>query len=74
MDIYNAEKVLQGSKIKVGSQDVFYEDAGAYTGEVSASMLNSMGVNYVIIGHSERRSVFNESNENLNLKITKAYI
>jgi triosephosphate isomerase len=58
--------------VLVASQNCSEYNNGAYTGEVSASMLNSMGVNYVIIGHSERRSVFNESNENLNLKITKA--
>jgi triosephosphate isomerase (TIM) len=58
--------------VLVASQNCSEYNNGAYTGEVSASMLNSMGVTYVIIGHSERRSVFNESNENLNLKITKA--
>lgn len=58
--------------VLVASQNCSEYNNGAYTGEVSASMLNSMGVNYVIIGHSERRSIFNESNENLNLKITKA--
>ena len=56
----------------IASQNCSEYNNGAYTGEVSASMLNSMGVNYVIIGHSERRSIFNESNENLNLKITQA--
>ena len=54
------------------SQNCSEYNNGAYTGEVSASMLNSLGVNYVIIGHSERRSIFNEFNENLNLKITQA--
>ena len=58
--------------VLVASQNCSEYNNGAYTGEVSASMLNSMGVNYVIIGHSERRSIFNESNENLNLKITQA--
>jgi len=56
----------------IASQNCSEYNNGAYTGEISASMLNSMGVNYVIIGHSERRSIFNESNENLNLKITQA--
>jgi triosephosphate isomerase len=58
--------------IFIASQNCSEYNNGAYTGEVSASMLNSMGVNYVIIGHSERRSIFNEFNENLNLKITQA--
>ena len=56
----------------IASQNCSEYNNGAYTGEVSASMLNSIGVNYIIIGHSERRSIFNESNENLNLKITQA--
>ena len=56
----------------IASQNCSEYNNGAYTGEVSARMLNSIGVNYVIIGHSERRSIFNESNENLNLKITQA--
>ena len=58
--------------IFIASQNCSEYNNGAYTGEVSASMLNSMGVNYVIIGHSERRYIFNEFNENLNLKITQA--
>ena len=58
--------------VSIASQNCSEYNNGAYTGEVSARMLNSLGVNYVIIGHSERRSIFNESNENLNLKITQA--
>lgn len=51
----NVSKILKGSKIKVGSQDVFWEDKGAFTGEISPAMVKEAGASYVIIGHSERR-------------------
>lgn len=57
------------NKYKVGIQNVYYEDKGAYTGEVSPSQAYSMGVNYVILGHSERREIFKENNSLINLKI-----
>ena len=50
-----------------------YEDQGAFTGEVSAAMLNDLGVKYVIIGHSERRAMFNETNESVNKKLHQAF-
>lgn len=56
----------------VGVQNVFYEDKGAYTGEISPSQVKSMGVNYVILGHSERRFYFKENEELLNKKIKKS--
>lgn len=59
---------LKNKKIALGAQDVFYEQKGAYTGEVSTSMINSVGAKYVIIGHSERRS-FGETNEIINKKL-----
>lgn len=59
-------------KGKLGAQNCFYEDKGAYTGEVSASMLKGLGCEYVIIGHSERRQYFKEDNEMINKKIKKA--
>ncbi len=62
-------KKLKIKKIALGAQDVFYETQGAYTGEVSISMLKDMGVKYVIVGHSERRSL-GETNEILNKKLT----
>ncbi|MDD3679001.1 MAG: triose-phosphate isomerase [Patescibacteria group bacterium] len=62
LDIYSAEKVLQGSKIKVGSQDIFYEDEGSYTGEVSPKQLTGF-VEYTIVGHSERRKNFGETDK-----------
>lgn len=57
------------SAIKLGSQDVFYEEKGAYTGEISANMLKKLGASHVIIGHSERRKYFSETNEIINKKI-----
>jgi triosephosphate isomerase len=66
-------KNLEGNeRIKLGAQNMHQEDSGAFTGEVSASMLKSVGCKYVIIGHSERRQYFGESNELLNLKVKKA--
>jgi triosephosphate isomerase len=58
--------------VKLGAQNVYHEDNGAYTGEISPLMLKSVGCEYVIIGHSERRTIFKESNETINKKIKKA--
>ncbi len=60
------------SFIKSGAQDVFWEDLGAYTGEISGLMLKNMGVKYVIIGHSERRKYFKETDEMINKKVKAA--
>jgi len=65
-------QALAGSRIALGAQDVFYEDDGAYTGEVSTAMLRDAGCRYVIIGHSERRHVLGETDEMINRKIIKA--
>lgn len=65
-------KNLDGGEIPLASQNFFYEDNGAYTGEVSISMLKEINIDYVIIGHSERREYFNETNKIVNLKIKKA--
>ncbi|MCB9498554.1 MAG: triose-phosphate isomerase [Bacillales bacterium] len=62
----------QGENLRVGAQNVHFADAGAYTGEISASLLEELGVAYVIIGHSERRAMFNETDEAVNLKIKQA--
>ncbi|MBE0551467.1 MAG: triose-phosphate isomerase [Ignavibacterium sp.] len=67
-----ASKLVSGSSIKLGAQNMHFEDSGAFTGEVSASMLKSVGCEYVILGHSERRHIFGESNEVINKKIKKA--
>ena len=61
----------QGDTLKIGAQNVFYEENGAYTGEISPVMLTSTGVEYVIVGHSERRTYDNETSEKCNLKIVK---
>lgn len=71
-DLFYAISFCQGTNIHVGAQNVFYEDSGAYTGEVSAQMLKCINTEYVIIGHSERRKYFNETDEIVNKKIKKA--
>ena len=63
---------LQGSTIQIGGQDVYWEEEGAYTGQISAAMLLDCGCRYVIIGHSERRQYFNETDETVNRKLRKA--
>jgi len=67
-----ASKLVKGTMIKLGAQNMHFEDNGAFTGEVSASMLRSAGCEYVILGHSERRHIFGESDELINKKIKKA--
>lgn len=68
----NAVETAKGSNIKVGAQNLYFEEKGAYTGEVSADMLKDLGVEYVIIGHSERRQYFNETDVTVNKKVKKA--
>jgi len=63
---------VSGSGISVGGQDLFWEDAGAYTGEVSAPMLREAGCAYVLVGHSERRHVFGETDESVSRKVRAA--
>lgn len=63
----------QGDNLRIGAQNMHYADSGAYTGEISADMLTTIGVTYVIIGHSERRAMFNETDETVNLKLKKAF-
>jgi len=65
-------KTIKDTEIKLGAQDLFYENDGAYTGEISSDMIKSVGCEYVIIGHSERRKYQLESNKVINLKIKKA--
>ena len=62
-DLFYVLLQAQGTNIKVGAQNMHFEDSGAYTGEVSGEMLKAIGVEYVIIGHSERRQYFNETDE-----------
>ena len=70
--LMEASSLLKNTSIKLGAQNMYYEDSGAYTGEVSASMLKSVGCEYVILGHSERRTIFGETDEVINKKIKKA--
>ncbi len=67
--IYQVYQFLKGSNIKVGAQNCYFENKGAFTGEVSPSMLREAGCTYVILGHSERRQIFKESDELINRKI-----
>ena len=71
-DLFYTLLHVQGTNIKVGAQNLHWEEKGAYTGEVSAPMLKSIGVEYVIIGHSERRQYFAETDETVNKKIKSA--
>lgn len=72
IDIIPAVQAVKGSDIKIGAENMFYEEKGAYTGEVSPIMLVESGVSYVIIGHSERRQYFKEDDETINKKVRKA--
>ena len=71
-DLFYALLTAQGTNIKIGAQNMHFEEKGAYTGEISGSMLKSIGVEYVIIGHSERRQYFAETDETVNKKIKAA--
>mgnify|MGYP000092819310 FL=1 len=71
-DLFYALLHVQGTNIKIGAQNMHWEEKGAYTGEVSAPMLKSIGLEYVIIGHSERRQYFAETDETVNKKIKSA--
>ncbi len=64
----------KGTQLKLGAQNMYYEESGAYTAEISADMLKSVGCEYVILGHSERRVIFNESDELINKKIKTALV
>lgn len=67
-----AVQLTQGTVVHIAAQNMHFEESGAYTGEVSPSMLVDIGVEYVIIGHSERRTYFNETDETVNLKVKAA--
>ncbi|WP_029322152.1 triose-phosphate isomerase [Butyrivibrio sp. AE3004] len=73
IDIVPALTSTRGTCIEIGAQNMHYEENGAYTGEISAGMLSEAGVKYVILGHSERREYFHETDEELNKKLKKAF-
>ena len=73
IDIIPAMEAAKGTNICIGAENMYYEEKGAYTGEISPDMLVDAGVKYVIIGHSERREYFAETDETVNKKVLKAF-
>lgn len=73
IDIIPAMEAAEGSNIRIGAENMYFEEKGAYTGEISPNMLVDAGVKYVIIGHSERREYFAETDETVNKKVLKAF-
>lgn len=71
-NLSDVNEIVKGSSVKLGAQNMYFEDSGAFTGEISADMLKSVGCEYVILGHSERREIFGESDEIINKKVKKA--
>ena len=72
VDFYTVKEAIQGTNIKLGAQNVHFKESGAYTGELSAAMLKAAGVEYAIIGHSERRQYFGETDRTVNLRVQAA--
>ncbi|MHA1689917.1 MAG: triose-phosphate isomerase [Promethearchaeota archaeon] len=70
--LYLAKELTEGSNIKVGAQNMYFEMSGAYTGEISPKFIKSLGCDHVILGHSERRNIFHESDKLINKKLKKA--
>ena len=70
--LYSVSETIKGSRVSLAAQNMFYEDKGAYTGEIAPEMLKDVGCAYVIIGHSERRKYFHEQDNDVNLKVKKA--
>ena len=73
LDILPCIEAVQGTNIGIGSQNMYFEEKGAFTGEIAPDMLTDVGVEYVILGHSERRSFFAETDETVNKKVLKAF-
>ena len=72
-DLFYALLTAQNTNIKIGAQNMHWKESGAYTGEITPKMLKSIGVEYVILGHSERRQYYNETDETVNLKLKAAF-
>ena len=72
IDIVPVAEAIKGSNVQLGAENMYCEDKGAYTGEISAAMLMDAGVQYVILGHSERRGYFGETSEDINKKMKQA--
>ena len=73
IDIIPVVEAAKGTNIQVGAENMYFEEKGAYTGEISPAMLVDAGVKYVVLGHSERREYFGETNEDVNKKVLKAF-
>jgi len=73
IDIIPAMEAAKGSNICIGAENMYFEESGAYTGEISPGMLTDVGVKYVVIGHSERREYFAETDQTVNKKVKKAF-
>lgn len=70
--LYSMSKNLHGSRVKLGAQNIHWEEQGAFTGEISGAMLTEIGIDYVIVGHSERRQYFGETDETVNSRLLAA--
>jgi len=73
ISLTTAIEAVKGTNIEIGAQNMYFEESGAYTGEIAPNMLTDIGVKYVIIGHSERREYFAETDETVNKKVLKAF-
>ncbi len=73
IDIVPVVEAVKGSNVKIGAENFYIEDKGAFTGEISAPMLKDAGVEYIVIGHSERRDIFGENDILINAKVKKAF-
>ena len=73
ISIVPAMEAAKGTNINIGAENMYFEESGAYTGEIAPNMLTDVGVKYVIIGHSERREYFAETDETVNKKVLKAF-